>query len=217
MKNIKAVLFDFDGTLMNTSAFLFAAYNYAFNKVFKRDITYDEIHVLFGRPLYSSLADFGEENQDALFRAYNEFDDHGSYPPEPYTCAAEGVKMLRAAGFITGIVTSRGRNSLSDGVRAMGLDDTYFDVYITPEDTERHKPLPDPILEACRRLGIKPEECIYVGDSVFDLECACAAGAVPVGVNYSTSRDALLTYNPAFMADSIVELAEILNNNEKNS
>ncbi len=215
MTDIKAVLFDFDGTLMNTNALVFATYNYAFNRVFGRDITDEEIHILFGRPLYSSLADFGEENQDALFKAYMEFDDEKSFPSKPFAGAPEGVKRLHEAGFYTGIVTSKRRDKLPEGVRELGLTDDDFDVYITPEDTERHKPLPDPIIEACRRLGITTAECMYVGDSVFDLECGVSAGAAVAGVNYSTTREALLKYNPAYMVDSLADLAKMLINGVK--
>ena len=212
MKNIKAVLFDFDGTLLNTNALVFASYNYAFNKVFGRDITEEEIHSLFGRPLYSSLADFGEEHQDALFVAYREFNGENlETMVEPFEHTTDGVRMIKALGYKTGIVTSKRMETLLSGMKKLNLENG-FDIIITPEDTKKHKPDAGPLLEACRRLGILPEECLYVGDSIFDFECAKNAGAHMAGVNYSTTREALLTYDPLFMVDNMAELANLLKN-----
>lgn len=206
---IKAVLFDFDGTLLNTNDLIFTSYEYAFTKVLGRSITDEEIHDLYGKPLYSSLAKYGE-HQDALCDTYREFNEsHHDELVKKFDGAAEGVRMIKNSGIKTAVVTSKRRYTLEKGIRILGLED-FFDVLITPDNTEKHKPDPEPVLKACELLGVSPSEAIMVGDSVFDFECAKRAGARLAGVNYSTTRDAIMEYKPDYMVDTLVELAEKL-------
>lgn len=206
---IKAVLFDFDGTLLNTNDLIFTSYEYAFVKVLGRSITEEEIHDLYGKPLYSSLAKYGEF-QDRLCDTYREFNEsHHDKLVKTFDLAADGVRKIKAHGFKTAVVTSKRRSTLEKGIRILGLDD-FFDVLITPDNTDRHKPDPQPVLKACELLGVSPDEAIMVGDSIFDFECAKRAGAALAGVNYSTTRDAIAAYSPDYMVDTIDELADKL-------
>lgn len=213
---IKAVLFDFDGTLLNTNDLIFTSYEYAFQKVLGRSITEEEIHDLYGKPLYSSLAKYGEF-QDMLCDTYREFNElHHDELVKTFDGAADGVRKIKEHGFKTAIVTSKRRYTLEKGIRILGLDG-FFDVLITPDNTDKHKPEPHPVLKACELLGISPSETIMVGDSIFDFECAKRAGARLAGVNYSTTKDAIKAYDPDYMVDTVDELAEklILENNIK--
>lgn len=206
---IKAVLFDFDGTLLNTNDLIFSSYEYAFRKVLGRSITEEEIHDLYGKPLYSSLAKYGK-HQDALCVTYREFNEsHHDELVKKFTDAAEGVLLFKRHGIKTAVVTSKRRYTLEKGIRILGLENC-FDALITPENTTKHKPDPEPVLKACELLNTAPETSLMVGDSVFDFECARRAGAHLAGVNYSTTRDALLEYSPEYMTDTILELAKII-------
>ncbi len=206
---IKAVLFDFDGTLLNTNDLIFSSYEYAFRKVLGRSITEEEIHDLYGKPLYSSLAKYGK-HQDALCDTYREFNEsHHDELVKKFKDAAEGVLLFRQHGMKTAVVTSKRRYTLEKGIRILGLENC-FDALVTPENTTKHKPDPEPVLKACELLNTAPEASLMVGDSVFDFECARRAGAHLAGVNYSTTRDALLEYSPEYMTDTILELAEII-------
>lgn len=206
---IKAVLFDFDGTLLNTNDLIFASYEYAFNKVLGRSITDEEIHFLYGKPLYSSLARYGEY-QDALCGTYREFNEaHHDALVKKFDGAAQGVLLLREHNIKTAVVTSKRRYTLEKGLKILGLENS-FDALVTPDVTEKHKPDPEPVLKACGLLGVSPSDTVMAGDSVFDFECARRAGATLAGVNYSTTRDALLEYSPEYMTDTLLELAEII-------
>lgn len=202
---VKAVLFDFDGTLLNTNDLIFNAYRYTFKNVLGRDITDEEIHSLYGRPLYESLAVYGDA-QDELYRQYRFFSDkyHNEYVKE-FPNNKEGVLAFKDKGIKLGIVTSKREESLKRGLEFLDLLDK-FDILITPKDTKKHKPDPEPILAACEKLLISPKECIYLGDSIFDFECALSAGCIAAGVNYSTTLDAILKYKPTYMVDSVMDL-----------
>lgn len=207
---IKAVLFDFDGTLIDTNELIFKSYEVAFLEVFNRKIEMDEILTLYGKPLYSSLMKYGEEGE-RLYNVYREFNsnNHDSMV-KAFPGVYEGIRKLTKNGYKLGIVTSKREHMVKRGLDILGLDDA-FDILITPDDTEHTKPHPEPVLCGCARLGFLPEEVIYVGDSVFDLEAGQAAGTPICAVKYSvTDKEELLKYKPEYYVDSIEELADIL-------
>ncbi len=207
---IKAVLFDFDGTLINTNDLIFDSYRTAFRRVLGRHIDDAEILSLYGRPLYASLMEYGEVGE-ALYYAYREFNEsRHDRLAKAFEGAVEGVNSIREKGYITGIVSSKRLELVERGLKLMNLTDA-FDIIITPADTEKAKPDPEPILCACRRLEINPCEAIYVGDSEFDLAAGNAAGTKIAAVKYSMApHERLLEFKPDYFIDSIEELAGIL-------
>lgn len=207
---IKAVLFDFDGTLINTNDLIFDSYRFAFKTVLNRSISDSEILGLYGRPLRASLMEYGEVG-DELYRVYRDFNEtRHDFLAKPFGGAAEGVRQLHGDGFAVGVVTSKRLELLMRGLKLMKLENE-FDVLITPEDTKRAKPDPEPVLLACSRLGTEPREVLYVGDSEFDLAAGRAAGTMICAVNYSvTPKPRLDKFSPDFRIDSISELCGIL-------
>lgn len=208
---IKAILFDFDGTLMNTNELIFASYGYAFRTVLGRDVTQKEIHDMYGKPLYTSLAVYGEY-QDELYRVYREYNESNhDRLVKFFDGAAEGVKKLHENGYKLAVVTSKREVTLKRGIKLLGLE-SCFDVLITPADTDKHKPDPEPILLACKKLGVTADESVMVGDSIFDLQCGRAAGTKLAAVTYSTTFNALLDYNPEYTPDTIDIFADMIIN-----
>ena len=207
---IKAVLFDFDGTLIDTNELIFNSYRVAFREVFKREISDEEILTLYGRPLKASLMEYGEP-WERLYNTYREYNEtnHDTAAKE-FDGASQGVKMIKDMGFKVGVVTSKRLHMVQRGIKILGLEDV-FDIIITPDDTKKTKPDPEPVLCGCRKLGVKPEEAVYVGDSVFDMEAGKKAGTQLCSVKYTlTPIDELLSFNPDFLVDSMIEFAEIL-------
>lgn len=209
---IKAVLFDFDGTLINTNDLIYQSYDYAFKTVLGRNVEMREFLNLYGRPLYSSLMEYGECGEE-LYRVYREFNEtrHDSLA-KPFDGVYDGVKEITEKGYVTGIVTSKRLELVNWGLKILKLSaQNDFSVIITPEDTKKGKPDPEPILCACKKLNISPSEVIYVGDSEFDLEAGRAAGSRICAVEYSlTPRETLQKYKPDYFIGSIKELADML-------
>ena len=207
---IKAVLFDFDGTLIDTNELIFKSYRKAFKEVLNRDIDDEEILRLYGRPLYGSLMEYGEPGE-MLYKVYREFNEtqHDNLA-KPFDGVYEGVQKISDKGYKMGIVTSKRMHLVKRGLDLIGIA-KFFDVIITPDDTQKGKPDPEPILLGCEKLGVLPEETIYVGDSVFDMQAAKAAGTQLCAVKYAlTSHQNLLEFKPEFFVNSIAELAKEL-------
>lgn len=207
---IKAFLFDFDGTLIDTNDLIFESYKYAFRTVLKREIGMEEILSLYGRPLYSSLMEYGECGEE-LYRTYRHFNEtrHDALA-KPFDGACEGVRELKRKGYAVGIVTSKRLGLVMRGLAVLDMEDE-FSVIVTPDDTDKAKPDPEPVLCACKKLGIQPCEAIYVGDTEFDLEAGNAAGARICAVKYSvTPHERLLSHKPQYFVGSIKELADSL-------
>ncbi len=94
-----------------------------------------------------------------------------------YPGVEELLAGLQADGRTIGIVTSKRRNAVDLALDLLGIT-TRFDVIVSWEDTDRHKPLPDPLLEALRRLDVAPADAVYLGDTAWDIRAARAAGVV---------------------------------------
>ncbi len=205
----EAVLFDFDGTVINTNELIIESYKYAFHKVLKREVSMEEILSLFGRPLILSFKEkYGEAGEalGAAFREYNE--SRHDEVVKAFPNALSGIDMIKKAGFKTGIVTSKRRKMLLRGLEVIGLSGV-FDVLIANEDTAEHKPSPEPILAACQRLGVIPQNAIYVGDSVFDMLCGKNAGCLTCGVSYTlTEQKKLYDAGMDYFTDDILSLAK---------
>ncbi len=208
---IKAILFDFDGTLINTNDLIYMSHNYAFGKLYGRDITKDEFLKLYGRPLLESLTDYYGSDGAELLEFYREFNEknHDLYV-KSFDGVEEGIKKLKNDGFLLGIVTSKRKSTLMKGLKFLGLSD-YFECLITPADSEKYKPDPEPVLVGCRKIGVFPEETVYVGDSVFDIAAGKAAGTKTCAVKYSlTPADELERLQPDYFVSSIKELAGLI-------
>jgi pyrophosphatase PpaX len=208
---IKAVLFDLDGTLINTNNLILQSFKYAFRKGLDLEVEDSEIIKLFGEPLTQALKKYGEENLEGLIGFFREFNEkkHDELAVE-YKGVEEALRELRAGGVKIAVVTSKRRPMALRSMQLIKIVD-YMDVIITPEDTEKHKPDGAPALKACELLKIRPEEAIMVGDSIYDILCGKNAGCSTAVVSYSEfSREELLRYTPDYIIDSLTALPKIL-------
>lgn len=206
---IKAVLFDFDGTLIDTNELIYQSYNYAFKRVFGRPVKNEEFLRLYGRPLRKSLIeDYGDDGH-RLIDEYNCFNEENhDLLVKSFDGTTEGLLLLKESGIKLGIVTSKRLRMVSKGLEFLKYTEM-FDAVVTLDDTVRHKPYPDPVLKGCEMLGISPEYTVYVGDSVFDLMAGHAAGTKICAVEYSlTSKEELLKCAPEYFCETIFGFAK---------
>lgn len=208
---IKAILFDLDGTLIDSTDLILFSFNHVLKTYLNKEVPEQEIRSLFGRPLHYQMALFGgEDRADELVARYRE---HNLASHEEHLKPIEGVKetleALKKKGYLLGIVTSKKEDSARLGMKICQIED-YFDVFVFSDDVTIHKPEPQPVLYALEKLNIKPEEAVYVGDSTYDMISGQRAGVETVGVGYTpVGRDALKATNPTHWIETIDELLEI--------
>ena len=186
LARVNTVLFDFDGTLVDTNGLISESWRYTVKTLKNRDITDDEIRSSLGEILLDSMRrlmpDVDPEKAVELYRVHQRdiFLDRISL----YEGVEEVLYALHEAGYKNALVTSRLKNSTEKGLAHFGLD-KLFDAVLTASDTEVFKPDPTPIYLVLDMLGSRPEEAIFVGDTIHDIEAGLAAGVFTVLVDWS--------------------------------
>lgn len=185
-KKIRAVLFDLDGTIIDTNELIIESFLHALKGVVPTGFGREHIIPSMGEPLTMQLQRFsGQTDVAGLTQAYREYnhlrhDEMVSLFPG----VAEIVAKLREAGIQLGIVTTKMRGTTIRALELLGLYDS-METIVSLDDVEHAKPHPEPVAKAIEALGVEPSETIMVGDSTVDMGSAIAAGALPVGVAWS--------------------------------
>ena len=214
MKQISTVLFDFDGTVMDTREVILQSWQHTFRTLEGKEHDPAEIYRTFGEPLEYTMHNlFPHVDARAavdIYRSYHK-NNFGELI-RVFPGISELLERLKADGYQIGLVTSRLRNTTVEGLEAYGLL-RYFDELVTCDDTAKHKPDPEPILAALRKLNSKPEQAVMVGDTMFDIGCARNAGVMSVLVNWSVSvseEEKTGPDGPDFVIDKAADLLKIL-------
>jgi len=208
---IKAILFDLDGTIIDTNELILTSFNYVLNNYLGLNIRKEEIVESFGIPLKDVMDHYAKERAEELVDEYIRYslESHDKYI-KSYDHVEEGLLKLKNKGFKLAIVTSKRRGTALRGLNCFDLE-KYFDVIITPEDSKKHKPDGEPVLKACEVLKVKPEETIMVGDSHNDILCGKNAGSKTCLVNYTALNvEKIKTHNHDFIIDKIEDLIELI-------
>lgn len=180
MKSYTACLFDIDGTLLDTMELIFRSFEYSCRRWAAIEIDRETIFSHVGIPLIDQLKLYLGERSDEEYReiaAAHMEHQKGIYRKHLgiYPGVVEGLAELATRGIRLGIVTSRTRPSLLSYLDYFQIEDI-FEVIATPESTRRHKPDPEPVEWALSQLGVRPDETLFVGDAVYDIESGTAAG-----------------------------------------
>jgi pyrophosphatase PpaX len=178
------VLFDLDGTLVDSGAMILASYRHATRTVLEREIP-DEVLAGFigGGSIREHMRALDEGRADELVRVYREHNEPLHDELEAFPGVEELLKALSAEGRKLGVVTAKRRRTVDLAFAVLPIEH-YFDVVVTTESTERHKPHPDPVLHALAELGAARDEAAFVGDSPWDVEAGKAAGVFTVAVSW---------------------------------
>ncbi len=207
---IAGILFDLDGTLVDTVDLIVAGFQHATTTHLGYSIAPAAVKATIGRPLRECLAELAPNLGDTLYDAYQDFNrlHHDTMIKEVPGVVAVLEEMKRR-GIAVGIVTSKRLVSAQRSLDRFDLAG-YFDVLITQDDTTRHKPDPAPLLCGIEKLGLPADEVIYVGDAIHDI---MAAHAVPMQVAAVTwgaeERNVLAALQPDWLIDEMALLLEI--------
>lgn len=200
------VLFDLDGTVVDTGAIILASMRYAAETVLGGEYTDAQLMAAVGGPgLEAQMEALDPARVDELVRVYRAHNEplHDSI----VVCAGMdgALAELKRDGHRLGIVTAKRHKTVALAFDRVPLGHL-FDVVVASDDTEEHKPSPAPLLFALDKLGVAPGDAAYVGDSPFDMRAAKAGGLYAIGVSWGGihAREKLVD------ADVVVDDAEEL-------
>lgn len=186
MTSPQVILFDLDGTLVDTIALLLASMRHAFTATGLVTPTDAAWTAGIGTPLATQFREFVQDDATvarlvAAYRAYQH--EHHDAFTRCYDGIPALVRRLEERGHQIGIVTSKADHLADRALAWVGLAG-HVDVVIGADSVERHKPHPEPVLVALERLGVAPADAIFVGDSPHDVAAGNAAGVRTIGVTW---------------------------------
>jgi len=210
---VKAALFDFDGTLVDTTDLIYQSMRHAAGEVLGREVSREVLMANVGQPLPRQMELLSAEHAEALlnsYRLHNE-ENHDALIKE-FPGVEEALARLRWAGVQVAVITSKRRFSVDMALKTFpGLGEV-VDRWVTMEDTNEHKPRPEPLHKGLELLGNVPrEEATYVGDSPFDVAAAKAACVKSVAVSWGAfSEEALRAAGPDHLVPDLDAAVDVL-------
>ena len=209
---LEAVLFDFDGTLIDTGGLILASFRHTMREALGRDdLSDEELMRNVGVPLLKQMEEFAPGRGEELVAVYRKHNHaHHDEIAEPFEGVDALLSGVRDLGLPIGIVTSKGQVAFGMGERLIGLDGK-VDLVVTADDVHTHKPDPFPLVYAADKLGVDVTRTVYVGDSPHDMAAAKAAGSVAVAALWGMfSEESLVAESPDHVASSPREVLELL-------
>jgi len=168
------IAFDIDGTLLDTEEALMCSLRRLALEDVNRELTPDELRFAFGSPGEDTLRRLGVADLRRSSRKWIEYFEDCSHSVRPFDGIEDTLARLFENGVTMGIVTSKTREEFAHGFSPFGLNG-YFKVVVCADDTERHKPSPEPLLKFLDLAGADRARTMYVGDTLYDAGSAIAA------------------------------------------
>ena len=214
-KPITTLLFDFDGTLLDTNELIIQTFQYVLGTHYPGK--YDRIDILpfLGPTLKETFDSVDLENTELLIEEYRAWNKsmHDELSSE-FDGVSETLRLLKTAGMKMAIVSTKKKDMV---MRGLGLLDAegVFDEVIAMDDVVKTKPDPEPILLALNRLGATADEALMIGDNYHDIVGGQNAGVRTAGVAWSAKGEAFLqSFNPDFMLHHISDLLQVVQGEE---
>lgn len=205
------ILFDLDGTLIDTNELIMTSFMYSLNQVHPDVFTREQVLAVMGKPLREMMEHFDPQRADELVEIYLEHNlrHHDEYV-SAFPHVLEVVKELHENAYRMALVTTKRRTTAQRGLTLTGLD-AYIPHAICLEDSRKHKPDPEPLQMAMKLIDADPQKTIMIGDNSVDILGAKNAGVASCGVAWSMrGKEHLREYAPDFLIDDIRELLAIV-------
>jgi pyrophosphatase PpaX len=203
-------LFDFDGTLVDSENLILASFRHATGAVLGATPSDDVLRSGIGLTLEQQAHDLAGDRAQELFDVYVEH-NRASHAEllRTFDGIPEMILRLRKRGARLGVVTAKIRPTMELGFEHVPLERSWFEVLVAKEDTDRHKPHPEPLMLALELMGAAAGDAIYVGDSPFDIRAAHAAGVTAAAAAWGDifPRDVLVAEAPQMVFDSPDQVA----------
>jgi len=204
------LVFDWDGTLMNSEARIVHAMQQAMSASGLEVLSKNTIRSIIGLGINEAVGhlygNIGQSKTSRLAQAYREaFLDSREIELRLFPGVEETLDILEARGYLLAIATGKGRTGLNRELDETGLRTRFHATRCADESFS--KPHPEMLKEVMRRCGVSPEVTLMIGDTTFDLEMANNAGVASVGVNYGMhSESSLRQLDPLTILNHIGDL-----------
>jgi pyrophosphatase PpaX len=203
------VLFDLDGTLIDSIELILSSARYAFDKLDRPAPSDAEWLTGVGIPLRTMFGRYARDDaeRESFIAAYREYQmpNHDRLV-RAYDGVVDTIKELRARGHEVGVVTSKSEALALRGLACVGLA-RYMDTIVGCDSCTRHKPDPEPVRLALHRLASDPGSAVFVGDSVHDVMAGNAAGVTSIGALWGPfQKSDLAPGNPSHYAAIISDV-----------
>jgi len=208
---ITTVLFDLDGTLIDTNELIITTYLHTLEKYYPSKYQREDVLPFLGPTLHDVFGNMDPDRVEEMVSEYRAFNiaNHDELVKE-FVGVKETVQTLKDRGYKLGIVTTKRHDVTLKGLRLMELE-AYFEVIVAYDHVEKVKPDPEPIFKALEQLGSTPEESIMVGDNFHDILAGKNAGTTTAGVAWSIKgREYVAKYEPDYMLENMKDLLTIL-------
>lgn len=208
---INTLLFDLDGTLIDTNELIVQSFLHTLDKYCPNEYKREDVYQFMGPTLEESFTKVKADKMEEMTETYRAFNkqEHDNYVKE-FDSVYETIKTLKEQGYKLGIVTTKVRDVVMMGMNLARLTE-FFDVIVTIDDVVNAKPHPEPVQKAMALLGSIPEETIMVGDNYHDIEGGQNAGVKTAAVAWSIKgKEFLASYNPDYMLGQLSDLLEIV-------
>lgn len=209
---LKAILFDLDGTLLNTNHLIFNSFRQAFDELLlDQRLSDEEIIDCIGPTLHQTGAKYFPKNPEQFVQCYRHYYQmNHDEMIEVFPGVIEMLDSLKKLGLKLVIVTSKKRDMTIKGLKYTQLYD-YFDLIVSSDDISQPKPHPEPIETVLKYYHLNQDECLMVGDNSHDIECANHAGVKSVAVGWAMrGADYLKIYHPTYIINEANDLLNVV-------
>ncbi|MBP6880330.1 HAD-IA family hydrolase [Candidatus Saccharibacteria bacterium] len=212
---IKAVIFDIDGTLLDTSRFIDSSFRYTFSQHGLGEVSDEQLQSIKGQELllcYQTL--IKHSSYESLLETHRSFQLNNFELCSLFPDVREMFNEIQLK-YMIAAATNRSKLTLIKSLEHANIDEN-FEYIITPEDVARPKPHPDMLLLAAKKLGITPEETVMVGDTINDIVSGKSAGMKTIAINRQLdelrSNNRSSNTQPDIVIDDLSSLVQAINN-----
>lgn len=209
-QHVHAVLFDLDGTLIDTNELIIQTFQTVLDERFPGKYSRETILPFLGPPLYETFQQVDPTQVDDLIDAYRKWNmENHDAMVQAFPGVVETLENLYARGIKLAIVSTKRNEMIERALNLMNVRQ-YFTAVIGLDDVKNAKPDPEPVQLALSKLEVKPEHALMVGDNFHDIVAARAAGVDSVAVAWSIKGlDYLMAFEPVYAIHDMSELVNI--------
>ncbi|WP_143414964.1 pyrophosphatase PpaX [Geobacillus sp. E263] len=209
--NIRTILFDLDGTLIDTNELIIQSFLHTLEKYYPGKYKREDVLPFIGPPLYETFNALDPSRVQEMIDTYRAF-NHAQHDAliREFETVYETIETLHQNGFRLGVVTTKIHQTAVMGLKKTRLE-PFFDCVIGLDDVKHAKPDPEPIYKALDLLQSTPDEALMVGDNYHDILAGKRAGTKTAGVAWAIKgREYLEQYEPDFMLEKMSDLLTIV-------